>query len=188
MPSAPASSYPAVRPEREAAAAVAQQQGFAAGGNPVTRLWPLHLLEGAGVAVAVSASFTGPAVLDVLVVEMPTGSNLPFETISMYVSEDSGGGGNNLALNTVPSGTRIFDNLSLQRDDANTSTDNRGFNAFNMGEAATGFQTLRLGYLVTLPTFFVKVRIQNPAAGVASMLGYLRVIEAIPPEQVANFL
>ena len=189
MPSSAPGAYPGVRPEREAAIAVAQQQASAvSGGNPVTRLWPFHILEQSGVAVAVSSSFTGPAVLDALVVEIPTGSNLPFETISVYVGEDNGGAGNNFALGTVPSGTRIFDNLSFQRDDANVSTDNRGFNPFNMNEAQIGFQTLKLGYLVTLQTFFAKVRVQNAVAAAGAIHGYMRVIEAIPPEQVANFL
>lgn len=156
--------------------------------NPTVRLWPLHWLESSGVAVLVSPSFIGPAILDELVLELPTASPLPMPTISIYYAGDNGGGGNNQALGTIPSGTRIFENLTLQRDDANTSSDFLGFNVFNMNEASTGFQRLPLKFLVTLPTFFVKLRVQNSVAAITSGLGYLRVLEAVPPDQVPNFL
>lgn len=188
MPSSVVQGFPSPRPDRATSAVAAPVGGGAAPRYPNVRIWPLHIQETNGVAVVVSEQMQGPAVIDSLVVQMAMGSPLPFPTFSIYVSESGGGGGNNFALNTVPSGTRLVDNLSFQREDANTSTDNRGWNAFNIVEN-TGLLPQRLGLLVQLPTFFIKIRVQNQvAAQGAAMWGYMRVLEGIPPDQVPNFL
>lgn len=175
--------YPMARP-RQATPPV----GVAVAANPAVRLWPFAWREVNGVAVVVSPQFVGPAIIDALVFQMDTGSPGVFPTLTMYYANDSGGGGNNFAIGTIPTGTRIFENLVTQRDDAFGFTDLLGVPHFNIA-GTSGWHQWPVKYLVNLNSFFLKIRAaNNDGAAIDAGQGYVRVLEAVPPEQVPNFL
>ncbi len=177
--------YPA--PRERAAAGTAAAAGAPPPAVPTVRLWPFSLREQSGVCIAVSPLFSGPGVIDAMVAQMDIGVVTTLPTFSLYVSSDENNEGNNQALGTEPSGTRIFDTTENLRDDAFPITDTRGWPGFSV-TAGAGIGPWRIGYPVTLARFTVKLRIQNTNAVNTSLMGYIRVLENIPPDQLANFL
>jgi hypothetical protein len=155
---------------------------------PNVRIWPIAILESNGVAVAVSQQFNGPAVITHLVAQFDVNTPAKFPDWSLYVATESSGGGNNQALGTVPTGTRLFDSMTLQREDAVTAADLLGVPYYTQG-SNVGTMIHPLGLRVDLATFFIKLRLANNAGvTVAGLQGYIRVVESVPPEQLANFL
>lgn len=164
-----------------------QAQAPTTGPVPRTRIWPFAIREVSGVAVVVSEPFTGPAIVEELVFHLDTSFLSPGVTFAIYKSLDGSGAGNNFPVVTQPSGTRLLDNLSNQRDDGTQFTDNLGIPSISQSSTA-GYSRWPVKILVTDTTFFLKLRLAANNINGAGYTGYVRIIEGVSPDALANFL
>lgn len=187
-------AFPAARRNRVGPAPAAFAGAGDAGGGgapsmPSVRLWPFLVQARVGTlrSTAVSLPIRGPAVVTTLSLQMygQELSAIPAVTL-IYSNDDSGAqvNGANLAL---PSGTPIFDPFG----NANVSNSPVGGPAFQTlgGAGARNPFEWTVGVPVMLDRFFLKLSVQvNSAAQDISVMGFVRVVEGLSPEQIPGFL
>lgn len=181
--------FPPARTRDAAAAAAGYPEAVrTSGGNaPQARLFSFAIREATGVACCVSAPFNGPAVVQELVFRVGTDGANPFPVVQLYAADDSGGGGVNLAATFVPSGDPIFDPMVITRDDGVTASGVNGFEVSTLNESI-GWQFFPVRRAVNKGRFFLKILVRSDKVAAMFMDGYVRVLEGVPPDQLANFL
>jgi hypothetical protein len=189
VPSSVATTFPAARLDRSESAQpldASSSIGTPTSSAPRTRIMPFAFRETSGLCVVVSELMSGPAIIDMIAFQHDQAGGGRFPTFAIYKSLDGSGAGNDLPITTIPSGTRLFDNLQRQREDGFPAADNLGIPSFTLASTA-GWWIWPLGILVTDPQFFVKLRCNENDAAVYAMQGYLRVVEGISDAVIRNF-
>lgn len=156
--------------------------GLGAGLGPTTRLWPFFVRE-AGLnfaAVAVSQQFTGPALIASIVILTSSSGGSPHPSVQLYYAPDSGGGGNNLSVDAIPGGTRIWETISFATDDGTVPDSQAGMNMSSLGSSADR-REYTIGRLVELDRFFLKLRLRVSSAGADVLEGWVRIVENYDP-------
>lgn len=180
-------SYPPLRPRRREAAAAFGLEELEEGAPlpgplPNVRLWPF-LLNDATIgqrALAATPRLSGPAHIIDITGGFTTGNAIESPVLSLLHSNEDAGQGANIADTTLPSGTHIFDKIVLASGVAYTFNSQFGWPVKGAGGAASWF-TLPIGYIVREPTFFLKITLDNQAAGGMEVFAYIRIEENIDP-------
>lgn len=149
---------------------------------PNTRLWPF-LINDATIgqrALAASPRFSGPAYIIDMFGTWTTGTATEVPVLSLLYSNEDGGTGANIADTTLPTGNPIFERITLASGVAYTF--NYPFGVPQRGAQITS-QPFRMpiGYIVREPSFFLKITMDNQAAGGMEMAAFIRLLENIDP-------
>jgi len=176
--------YPSPR-QREAALPLGPALPLAA--VPNVRIWPFDLRDNNDRATVVSPQFTGPAIVDSIVWHAFHNATGVHSSVSLWAADDSSGQGANQLLTARPSGQSLFDLSSTARDDAVTPAERLGIPFRDIGTTAA-WTKLPIGVLVRKQNFFLKLSAATLATGIFDLVGYVRVLTAVPEDQLANFL
>jgi hypothetical protein len=156
---------------------------------PRVRMWPFLCRPAVGTAAwAGSTRFQGPAViLDMVLSTVLTTGVLPNPTLSLWKCASDPGNVIGQAVTAAPPGVKISDELSRADSTADTLRNHvwwPGWGGFNRLEPLP----VRLGIPVLDPEFFLAALVIADGAAFKTAVGFIRVVEGLAPEEVANFL
>lgn len=183
-------AYPAPRTRRGAAVQAGPSGELPPIPAPTTRLWPFNVQEaGPGRVTVVSPFFRGPAVVTEAWLRGEVGSGTPGAVLTILYAADQAGAGNSQASTALPSGTSLWESRSLQREDGASFAAGDGIfdGAGNPGGNSEGI-VHRIGAVVPLNDFALKVSMFWPQAAAVGLSGYVRLLESVDPELLPDLL
>lgn len=188
------STYPRPRTQRTVAATT---QTYTASGAPApsvapprVRLWPFLLREQTNNerGTLVSPTLVGPAILDVMVVHTNYGGGSPHPNVQLYYATAPGQQASNQASTLVISGNPIFQGFTIQDDQGVAAGTGGGPVLLLAGTSQMAHAQWPLRFPITDASFVLKLSISSQAVGSGFFSGYIRILEGLTQEQLANFL
>lgn len=180
-------AFPAARPDR--AEPFTSLGGPTAPAVPVVRLWPFALEEVTpGDRNATSPFLNGPAVVESVFLNWQDDNTNPKPTIALFYGPSLPPSGN-AVLTIAQLGTPIFTDGVISTESAGVyQTPIQHLSKFVGAAGQTGRQQYTLRFPIMLDQFQLLIRFGTQTAGSQALHGYIRVLERVPPELIANFL